>query len=485
MRENPATPASPPNSFRRRAEPSLGRQVLRRLGSLVAGLLLIALAIGSAPVAAHEIPTDVRITAFVRPQQDRLQLLMRVPLAAMREVDMPLRGPGYLDLEHADAALRTAVSLWLADNLTLQENDAPLGTPTITALRVSLASDRSFADVETALAHLRGPPLPARTDLYWNQQLLDVQLDYPIRSAQARFAIDARLARLGLRVAIALHFIPQQGVERAFQLHGDEGLVRLEPSWTQAAVRFVGDGFRHILEGTDHLLFIASLVIPLRRLGPLLGIVTAFTVAHSLTLAASVLGWAPDALWFAPLVETLIAASILFLALENLLGASVSRRWIIAFVFGLVHGFGFAFALRESLQFAGDHLALALLSFNLGVELGQIAVLLVLVPALALLFRSLPERAVVLVLSALVAHTAWHWLTERWAQLAMFPLPVPDMAGLAVLLRWLAAAIVIGFLLRAVDGAIRRRRIYAAGAASSRTSRFSRFSQWGRPWKSP
>ena len=237
----------------------------------------------------------------------------------------------------------------------------------------------------------------------------------------------------------------------------------LEPSWTQAALRFVGDGFRHILDGTDHLLFIAALVIPVRRLAPLVGIVTAFTAAHSLTLAASVLGWAPDGLWFPPLVETLIAASIVFMALENMLGLSGSsgappRRWIVAFLFGLVHGFGFAFALRESLQFAGDHLLLALLSFNVGVELGQVAVLLVLAPVLTLVMRRLPERAMVLVLSALIAHTAWHWLAERWDQLSRFSWPVADVTALPSLLRWTAAAIATGFLLYAIDGWLQRRR---------------------------
>ena len=134
-------------------------------------------------------------------------------------------------------------------------------------------------------------------------------------------------------------------------------------------------GFLHILDGTDHLLFIACLVIPFRRLRPLVVIVTAFTVAHSITLAAAALGLAPEGLWFPPLVEMLIAVSIVYMALENIVGTNAQRRWIVAFAFGLVHGFGFAFALRESLQFAGSHLATALLAFNVGVELGQLAVL--------------------------------------------------------------------------------------------------------------
>ena len=84
------------------------------------------------------------------------------------------------------------------------------------------------------------------------------------------------------------------------------------------------------------------------------------------------------------------------------------------FGFGLIHGFGFSFLLRERLQFAGDHLLTSLLAFNVGVELGQLLVLLVMIPALGLLFRYVvAERIGTILLSALVAHTAWHWATER------------------------------------------------------------------------
>ena len=177
------------------------------------------------------------------------------------------------------------------------------------------------------------------------------------------------------------------GAVRAFEYSGDPGLVRLDPRWHQAALRFVALGFEHILDGIDHLLFLTCLVIPFRRVGPLVAIVTSFTVAHSVTLIASAFGLAPGALWFPPLVETLIAMSIVYMAFENIVGVKLRRRWLITFAFGLVHGFGFSFALRETLQFAGSHLLTSLVSFNIGVELGQLLVLVLLVPALSLVFR--------------------------------------------------------------------------------------------------
>ena len=110
-----------------------------------------------------------------------------------------------------------------------------------------------------------------------------------IRSARTgpRFRFIRSSARLGLRVVTVLRFLPPGGAVRAFEFTGDPGLVRLDPRWHQAALRFVELGFFHILDGTDHLLFLFCLVIPFRRFRALIPVVTSFTVAHSITLIAS------------------------------------------------------------------------------------------------------------------------------------------------------------------------------------------------------
>jgi len=208
-------------------------------------------------------------------------------------------------------------------------------------------------------------------------------------------------------------------------------------------------------------------VIPFRRLGPLVVIVTSFTVAHSLTLFAAAFGFAPSALGFPPLIETLIAMSIVYMALENIVGSNVRRRWLITFAFGLVHGFGFSFALRETLQFAGSHLVTALFAFNAGVELGQLLVIVLLVPALGLLFRVVPERVGTIVLSALVAHTAWHWMMERAELLRRFPWPTIDAAFLAAAMRWLLAIVLLGCALWLVNRALRRAAWLSGDAMTS------------------
>jgi len=123
---------------------------------------------------------------------------------------------------------------------------------------------------------------------------------------------------------------------------------------------------------------------------------------------------------------------------------------MVAFGFGLVHGFGFSFALRETLQFAGTHLLTSLLSFNVGVELGQLLVLTLMIPLLGLLFRYVvAERMGTIILSALVAHTGWHWMVERWEVFRQFRLPQPEFTArtMAPLLGWLTLGVVLAGLL--------------------------------------
>jgi hypothetical protein len=235
--------------------------------------------------------------------------------------------------------------------------------------------------------------------------------------------------------------------------------VPLDPRWQQSLLRFARQGFAHILDGADHLLFLLCLVVPFRReLRTLVWIVTAFTVGHSVTLLGAAYGAAPTALWFPPLIEVLIAVSILTMAIENVFGAGLRWRWLLALAFGLVHGFGFAFGLQEMLQFAGTHLVASLLAFNAGVELGQLLVLIVLVPALHFLFKKVPERIGTIVLSLLMGHTAWHWMLERWERLSRFPWPMLDAASLASAMRWLMGLLVLAGLAWLASEAVKRKR---------------------------
>ena len=406
-----------------------------------------AVLVGPAVIAvAHEVPTDVVVQAFVKPTEQRLEFLVRVPLEAMRDVNFPESGPGYLVISDADETLQDAATIWVAQEVSFYENDTPLDQWSIEAVRVSLPSDRSFESFATARSHFSAPRLSDNVELYRNQAMLDVSIVYPIQSAASDFSIAPKFSRLGLRTTTVVRFQHTDGAERVFQFSGDPGVVSLDPRWHQAFFRFVVYGVKHILDGLDHVLFVICLLIPFRRLRPLIAIITSFTVAHSVTLIASAFGMVPNVLWFPPLIETIIAASIVYMAIENIVGPQWKKRWMVAFAFGLVHGFGFSFALSETLQFAGTHLLTSLLAFNLGVEFGQLIIILLAVPILNFIFKHwLSERMGIILFSAVLAHSGWHWMSDRAAQLFAyhFQWPALDALFLAALIRWSMLLIVV------------------------------------------
>jgi len=173
---------------------------------------------------------------------------------------------------------------------------------------------------------------------------------------------------------------------------------------------FLWLGMEHILGGIDHLLFLVALLAHTRSLWSVVKIVTAFTVAHSVTLSLAVLG-----LIDVPghIVEPLIAASIVWVAVENLIWPGREwRRWLVSFCFGLVHGLGFAGALAE-LKLDGAALVKALVGFNIGVELGQVAFIAAFLPLLAWVSRPAALHRLPQVASLLVAAMGSFWFVQR------------------------------------------------------------------------
>ncbi|WP_224366661.1 HupE/UreJ family protein [Hyalangium versicolor] len=171
-------------------------------------------------------------------------------------------------------------------------------------------------------------------------------------------------------------------------------------------------GMKHIFEGIDHLAFLIALLLVGGRLRQILWMVTSFTVAHSLTLGATALGFilldAQRARW----VEAAIALSIIYVAAENLVRREHRHRAVITFLFGLVHGFGFASAL--SAYGLGGQVASGLLGFNLGVELGQAAIVVALLPLVRLIQRRPKVNLwTVRVLSTVILGAGAWWLVER------------------------------------------------------------------------
>ena len=426
-------------------------------GVLAASLLLPAAL--PRPALSHDIPDEIRIPVFVRESDGELHLVARVPLLLLLSLNVPKWGAGFLDFDRAEPVLRRAGEVFAGEAPLFHPDGTPLSS-TLRAFRVALPWDRSFTDFDSAHATVLSDPLPADTQVFWNQGFLDLYLTYPAPE-EGSVLLECNVAPgFGDRVALDVLYERQETAggewkSNLYHVSVREGRVALDPSPLQAFLAFGRSGVEHILTGWDHLLFLICLIAPfgqLSRVKSLLIMVTGFTVAHSVTLIAAALGHAPAAPWFVPLVEGVVALSILYTAVENLISASVARRVALAFGFGLFHGFGFAFALGESLAFAGDHLPLALFSFNLGVEVGQAGVVLAVIPLLHLIGGTDRSRfAVSALLSVVGGHAAWHLLEARGTELSrawaisggappswswlLWPLAVAGAAGWLVVMR--------------------------------------------------
>src|SRR5882757_374571 len=169
----------------------------RRASTVTAAALLL---FTPGLLRAHDIPNDVTVQAFLRPTGDRLHLVVRVPLKAMRDVDFPVRGQeAFLDIDRTESLLPDAATLWISDFIDLYENNTVLPKPRVAKILISLPSDRSFTSYDAAMAHVTGPELD--NNVFWDQVMLDVLFEYPIHSDQARFSISpGGLNRLGLNV---------------------------------------------------------------------------------------------------------------------------------------------------------------------------------------------------------------------------------------------------------------------------------------------
>ncbi len=185
----------------------------------------------------------------------------------------------------------------------------------------------------------------------------------------------------------------------------------------QVVGRFVQAGIEHIFLGYDHIAFLAAIVLWAQRLWPVIKIVTAFTIAHSITLSLAAL---QIVVFPSAIVEPAIAATIIFVAVENFFSRNVDGRWRVTFVFGLIHGFGFASALQE-IGLPANAAVPALAAFNIGVEIGQVVIVALIFPLLLwsdrighrAAARKGRHPAVVYFCSAAILSAGLYWLMVR------------------------------------------------------------------------
>ena len=420
-------------------------------------VFLVLLALPRWAVAdGADLPPQIVLQGFVKPEDGRLHLLVRVPLVFLTSFSLPKRGLGYLDLARIGDSLKQAAAA-TGHQIELFADGVAL-TPTVREAQISIPSDRSFASYSTALAHLQGPLLPLDTDLFWNQGFFDTQLDYPLQSPRPNLWIRVNVApELGQRVKLRLQYLPVDGPPLTFDIPGGSGWIALDPRWYEAAWLFVKVGFFDAF-GFDRFVFLLCLVAPFRQFRSLLAVVMVLAGLQALTSTAIAEGMVVDSPLLATLFSTSLAAAIVLLAIGNLAAPSLRRRWFISAIIGALAGFGLGHLLADALQFPGAHSLVSVVSFNVGVALGEAVSLALVLAALRLLFACVlgPPLGVV-VLSAVLGHMGWHWMVDEGHDLVHEIGHAGLSFALAVVAPWLLPALVVGgigyFLPRGFGGA--------------------------------
>jgi hypothetical protein len=341
------------------------------------------------PAAAHEIENTHVLISFLASDEYRIEVLNDPDWLWMQF------HPGAAELPPVDArdARLTALASQFAAGITLLFDDNP-ATPREVTYLPPLERDRSapMGLAEPGLMRLSGTAPPgARTFQFGYDLVVD---EYPLTVAPA---IGAPVTRWLLAAQVS----------EAFDIGALEPLTR----W-QVATQYLGLGFTHILpKGLDHILFVLGLFLLSTRLKPLLLQVTAFTAAHTLTLALTIHG-----VFALPpsVVEPLIALSIAYVAVENLITSELQpSRVVLVFAFGLLHGMGFAGVLTD-LGLPRSEFITALLTFNVGVEVGQLAVVAAAFAAvIGVRNRPWYRPRIVIPLSLAIAGVGLFWTVQR------------------------------------------------------------------------
>jgi hydrogenase/urease accessory protein HupE len=283
-------------------------------------------------------------------------------------------------------AQKSKISKYLQDHLDLQNNSEPMN---FSLLSIEKNEKEAIAGVTFHL-------------FYSSAQIVD--------NLTIRYNLlfdDADPAHLNFAIITNGSDMDQTIWDSAHRIYHYEPFS--QSTWWEAAWEYLTIGVEHILSGTDHLLFLLSLILIVSRIFDIVKIITAFTVAHSITLFLAASGVLTIN---SRIVESAIALTIAYVAIENVLRIETKRRWFISLLFGLIHGMGFAGALKE-VGLPQKYFISSLLSFNVGVEIGQLALVMAAFPLL-LWFRKFPwYRSFVYTISGLIVLIALYWFAQR------------------------------------------------------------------------
>jgi hypothetical protein len=243
---------------------------------------------------------------------------------------------------------------------------------------------------------------------------------------------------------LRLEYLPVNGPPLIYQLPGGSGWIALDPRWYEAAWLFAKGGFFDAF-AFDRFVFLICLVAPFRQFRSLLAVVMVLAGLQALTSTAVAEGAVVDSPLLAALFSTGFAAAIVLLAIGNLAAPSLRRRWFINAIVGAIGGFGLGHLLADALQFAGAHSLVSVLSFNVGVALGEVVSLALVLAALRLLFaRVLGPALGVVVLSAVLGHIGWHWMVDEGHELVHELGHAGLSSAVVIVAPWLLPALLVG-----------------------------------------
>ncbi|MBT4097856.1 MAG: HupE/UreJ family protein [Gemmatimonadetes bacterium] len=358
----------------------------------VAMLLLLPLASD-----AHEINTSYSALTL---KADEIRVVLSIDEADLLRLDPQIdaNGDGVLWRDEVEAGGGRVAQL-LRDRVQVQLDDVAIG------LKMQDASPDIDGDGNLFLRAVYAVPTTGEP----RELVLDLSLllQPPLLAEHknlVRFRVDALQPEL-------LSVLSAASPEDRFQLREEVDLLA-------QVGHFIWLGIEHIFVGYDHIMFLAALIVIGSRLGPLVKIVSAFTVAHSITLILAALDVVTlPTRW----VEAGIALSIAYVALENFWIRDSKHRWLLTFGFGFVHGFGFANVLRD-LGLPSEGLIASLLAFNIGVEMGQIVIVAIMLPVILLAARRGYQRRLIHIASAIILLFGVGWFVERLFGLSYMPI---------------------------------------------------------------
>ena len=415
-------------------------RLLRRFVGM--SVLLLALLLGGAAIAHFKLNLNVRIFHVVH-GEDGLDIYFRTPMPYLVADKTGPMGPNGLPtpapytfnrledgmpmhLVAGEALLKDPMGLGLiaADDLTIEVTGERLPLSVVSVRVHPNGSEPGFAtraEAEAALSGGSAFPVDAG-ETYVGDALVDLHLYAPAAGSLGdyRISVSSDPGLPGQEETANLLLDYRDGSPRTYRSRGlMETPVVVSGSAVAAAKTFVIEGIRHILEGLDHVLFVICMILGAATLRSLVARVTGFTLGHTVTLVLGFFGLSPQGAWFIPAVETLIALSIIFAAVDAVARSATERSngraVVVTSLIGVLHGFGFSFMLQNILKVDAPNVWQSLFAFNIGVEIGQLLIVAAAWP-LVLFLRRRPApvwRVASVTTAGAASLVAAYWVVER------------------------------------------------------------------------